>query len=285
MGISDDDVTFVVKLLREVAAFSLDSGKSYLIEARLSALAHEEGLSDPGRLIHAAKRAPAGPLARRIVEAMLTHETAFFRDLHPFETLRQPILPELRQLRSTSRRLNILCVACSSGQEPYSIALLLREHFPDLMTWDLRIIAGDLSQAIIDRAKTARFTQLEVSRGLPATMLVKYFRRIGVEWELREDVRRLVQFQTMNLTTTWPYFPQFDVIFMRNVLIYLEEAARRRILARARQALAPEGTLFLGSNEYMSDANEEFERVFIGKTTCFRQRVDLPPPRHTGRTR
>src|SRR5262249_41241050 len=155
-----------------------------------------------------------------------------FRDHLPFQNLQQRILPELLRKRAAERCLRIWCAACSSGQEPYSVAMLLREHFPSLDKWDVRIVASDLSNDMLERARHGRFTQMEINRGLPARLLVKYFRKDEMGWQIREDIRRMIEFCTINLVGPWPPLPLFDVIFLRNVLIYFDVPTKKTILGR-----------------------------------------------------
>ena len=156
------------------------------------------------------------------MEALANNETSFFRDVHPFETLKQWILPELARRRAAEARLHIWCAACSSGQEPYSVAMLLREHFPALRDWQVRILGSDLSSEMLQRARGGRYSQLDVHRGVSARLLAKYFQKVGAEWQITEDIRRMVEFRPINLIDTWPPFPAQDVILLRNVLIYFD---------------------------------------------------------------
>src|SRR5690348_7230774 len=187
-------------------------------------------------------------LAREVVEAMTTNETSFFRDVHPFETLRTKVLPELVQVRGPGRALRIWCAAASTGQEPYSIAMLLREHFPAAAA-TVQLVATDINRAVLARAQSGVFRQLEVNRGLPAAMLIKYFEKSGLDWQLKPEIRRMVTFAEANLLEQWPIVGEQDIVFMRNVLIYFDVPTKRRILARVREAMANDGVLFLGGAE------------------------------------
>jgi chemotaxis protein methyltransferase CheR len=209
-------------------------------------------------------------LQRKIVEAMTTNETSFFRDFHPFEALRKSILPELITKRASSRELNFWSAACSSGQEPYSLALLLQENFPSLTGWSVRIIATELSAEMLVRAREGRYSQLEVNRGLPASLLVKYFQQHGSDWQIREDVRRKVEFQFLNLADPWPLLPPMDVVLMRNVLIYFGLDTKKKILGRVRQLLKLDGFLFLGGAETTFNLDDTFERAQFDRTICYR---------------
>ena len=200
---------------------------------------------------------------------MTTHETSFFRDLNPFEALRLTVIPKLIAMRGQTRTLNIWCAACSSGQEPYTIAMLLRENFPALATWNVRLIATDLSEQILDRVREGIFTQAEVNRGLPAPLLVKYFKKVGLKWQLKDDLRRLVQFSEMNLIEAWPTMPRMDLVFLRNVLIYFSGETKRTILEKVARLLAPDGYLFLGGAETTLNLSESFCRTADHKTSYY----------------
>ncbi len=271
-----ETVDYVRRLVHETAGIALDPSQHYLVRARLEPLAQREGFSSIEALVTDLRRRPRNHMHARLVDAMLNTETSFFRDVHPFAVLRDPILPELIAARRTTRSLAIWSAACASGQEPYSVALLVREHFPELRSWDLSILASDLSQAMLSRAPLGVFSNAEVNRGLPAPLLVKYFERRGMDWQLDEDVRRAVRFRQINLLEPWPPLPAMDVVLLRNVLIYLDEPARWTVLARVRHILRPDGYLFLGAAEGALGLNNGFEAVRMGRTTCYR-------PRHQGK--
>ncbi|HTV22492.1 MAG TPA: protein-glutamate O-methyltransferase CheR [Polyangiaceae bacterium] len=250
MSISDVDFDFVRKLVRERAAIVLEDGKQYLVETRLGALAEREGLASLAELLRLLRGAPPGaPLTRRVVEAMTTNESSFFRDGAPFAALRQTLLPELIRQRSRERSLSIWSCACSSGQEPYSVAMLLDEHFPELSTWKVRILATDLSTEMLARARAGVFSALEVSRGLPTALLHRYFEQRGADWQIDESLRRRIDFRELNLIGSWPALPKADLILLRNVLIYFDVETKQKILAKARQQLRPDGIVLLGSAE------------------------------------
>ena len=201
---------------------------------------------------------------------MTTNETSFFRDFHPFQALRTTILPELVQQRSSTRQLHLWCGASATGQEPFSVLMLIAQHFPQLLDWDFKFMATDLSSDVLARARLGRFNQLEVNRGLPAALLVKYFSRQGAEWEFREELRRRVEFRELNLIGDWPCFPPLDIIFLRNVLIYLDLETKKSILRKIRRVLRPGGYFFLGGAETTLTIDERYERVALEKTSCYR---------------
>ena len=242
MAIGVGEFEYIRQVVHDGSAIVLEPGKEYLAEARLLPLAHREGFGTLQELVSRMRGDPASLLRRKVVEAMTTNETSFFRDLHPFEALRKHVLPDLSAVRASERRLNIWCAACSTGQEPYSIAMLLREHFSHLKTWSVRLIASDLSAEILARAREGRYNQLEVNRGLPAVLLVKYFQQRASEWRIADDIRSMVEFVEINLAKAWPPLPSMDVILMRNVLIYFGLETKKRSCAKPGSYCARVGT-------------------------------------------
>jgi chemotaxis protein methyltransferase CheR len=255
------DFEYVCRLVRDRSAVVLEAGKEYLVEARLGPLAGEFGHGSVTELVGRLRAGGDGGLTTRVVEAMVTNETLFFRDGQPFETLRKTVLPGLIARRAAERRLDVWCAASSTGQEPYSLALLLREHFPELSGWRVNVLATDLSSEVLGRARAGRYTQLEVNRGLPAALLVKYFRQHGREWELAEDVRRMVEFRELNLAGPWPGLPRMDLVFLRNVMIYFDVETKKAILGRVLRVLRPDGYLLLGTAETTHGLSDSFRRV------------------------
>lgn len=269
MSITPAEFDRVRRLVRTEAGIVLDDGKEYLVEARLGPVARQEGLPSVSALV--AQLGPAqGRLHARVVDAMTTNETIFFRDVEPFEVLRKEILPELIAARRASRRLHIWCGASSTGQEPYSIAMTIAEHFPELASWTVEIRATDISEEVLAKARAGRYTQLEINRGLPAPMLVKYFEKRGLEWELQPRIRQMVRFETLNLMRPLPAMSPQDLVFLRNVLIYFEVADKQRILGNVRRVLRPDGYLFLGAAETTRSLDDNFERLPFSKTGCYR---------------
>ncbi|HEY8946130.1 MAG TPA: protein-glutamate O-methyltransferase CheR [Polyangiaceae bacterium] len=256
-------------VVRERSAIVLEPGKEYLVEARLSPIARARGLANIEAL--ARMLTPANPeLIAEVVQAMTTNETSFFRDQHPFEALRHHVLPDVIRARRSSATIDVWCGACSTGQEPYSLAMLIRDHFPELAGWKLRIIATDLSTAVLDRAREAKYRQLEVNRGLSAAQLVKHFDREGLDWRLKSSIRNMVEFSQLNLLDVWLNLPRFDIVFMRNVLIYFDVEVKRAILKKVRQQLSPKGFLFLGGAETTLNLDEHFERAPYERAGCYR---------------
>ena len=212
---------------------------------------------------------PNTGLHRVAVEAMTTNETSFFRDVTPFEALKKEVIPQLIARRAAEKTLSIWCAASSTGQEPYSLAMLLREHFPVLNSWKLYLMASDISTEVLARARQGKFSQLEVNRGLPASMLVKYFHREGLEWQISDQLRRQIEFREINLAKEWPYIPMLDLVLMRNVLIYFDIKTKKEILEKTRRRLKPDGVLFLGTAETTLNLDDSFVRNQFEQTSYY----------------
>jgi chemotaxis protein methyltransferase CheR len=258
---TDQDFDLIRKMLHERSAIALDASKKYLVESRLAPILHQLKLNSIGDLAAHLRSQPSNGLCRQIVEAMVTTESSFFRDHHPFEALRKVVIPDLINRRQSERRLNIWCAASSHGQEPYSIALLIREHFPELSTWKVALMASDLSQEVLARARAGRFNQIEVNRGLPAALLVKYFEQHGTDWQLNPNVRSMVDFQQINLADSWPVLSRMDLVLIRNVMIYFEVETKKSILGKLARLLRPDGYLILGGAETTINLDESYRRV------------------------
>jgi len=244
-----NEMAFLCTLVKERAAIALDPRREYLMEARLATVARQAGLKTVSELIARLRTSGSSDLQWKTVEAMTTNETFFFRDIKPFEALRQVILPALINARAKERRLSIWCGASSTGQEPYSLCMLLREHFPSLQGWNISFLATDICTEVLDRARQGVFSQLEVNRGLPANLLVKYFKKAGAQWILDPAIRKMVSFQRMNLAEPWPPMGSLDLVMLRNVMIYFPAETKKQILKNIRHALRPDGYLFLGTAE------------------------------------
>ena len=258
---TDQDFDFIRKLLQDRSAIALESGKQYLVETRLAPVVRRHNLGTISGLVSQLRAAPFNGLHAQIVEAMVTTETSFFRDHNPYEAMRKQVIPELMRRRGAERSLSIWCAASSTGQEPYSLALLLRESFPELAGWRVSLLATDLSRDVLARAREGRYNQIEVNRGLPAAMLVKYFKQHGTSWQLNEDVRRMVEFREMNLAQAWPPLPPMDLILLRNVMIYFEVETKKAILGRVARVLRPDGYLLLGGAETTFHIDDSYRRV------------------------
>ena len=271
MSVSKDDFEYVSKLAFDQAALVIEPGKEYLVETRLGPLAEQAGFASlAGYIRHLRSETVINGVHHQAVEALTTHETFFFRDFHPFESLRRSILPRLLAQRATSRRLTIWSAACSTGQEPYTLAMLLREHFPQLADgWTVSILATDLVPSVLEQAKMGRYSQFEVNRGLPASYLVKYFTQRGNNWHVNEDIKRMIEFRTMNLIQPWPVMLPFDLVFLRNVMIYFNVETKKTILKKVRNCLLPHGYLFLGTAETTTNLDLEYQPVTFGKAVVY----------------
>ena len=276
MSLTTHDFDYVRGIVRQHSAIALDDSKTYLAETRLVALAHREGVTSVSELVARLRADRGEELKWKVVEAMTTNETSFFRDLLPFEMLQKVLVPDLIQRRARQRSLNIWSAACSTGQEPYSLAMLLRDHFPELRSWQTRIVASDLSTEVLARARKGRFTQLEINRGVPAHLLVRYFKRQGLDWFVAEEISRMIDFQVINLIGPWPHLVPMDIILLRNVLIYFEAEAKAQVLSRIAGLLAPDGYLILGGSETTFFNNDSFERVELERSCIYRLKAPSP---------
>jgi len=260
VSISAGDFELVRTMVRERSGIALADGKEYLVEARLAPLAEREGADSVAELIALVRRTP-DRYADIVAKALATNETSFFRDVHPFDALREMIA-------GLGRPPAIWCGAASTGQEPYSVAMVLATHFPQHA--GAVLLATDLSDDVLARAATGRYSQLDVNRGLPAPMLVRWFTRDGADWQLADAVRSRVTFRQLNLVRPLPPIGRFDVVFLRNVLIYFERDMKRSVLESIATVLRPGGHLLLGASETTFGLTDAFERVTIGRTVCYR---------------
>lgn len=272
MGISVNDFNYLRKLVLEMSAIVLEPGKEYLVESRIQPLALKEGFASIEELVKKMQLNPRNGFCAKVVEAMTTNETSFFRDIHPFETLKGFVFPDLIEKRKDTKELNIWCGASSSGQEPYTLAMLMRENFPQLQSWKVNYTASDISNEMLDRCRNGVYSQLEVNRGLPAAMMVKYFERHGTEWQVKEDMRKTIDFRITNLSGNWPLMPKLDLVMMRNVLIYFDVEMKKVILGKIKKLLKPDGYLFLGAAETTLNLDESFERMNYKQSGCYRIR-------------
>lgn len=262
---------YISKLVRDKSAIVLDSSKGYMVESRLTPIVRECGLETIERLIESLQKPNSQGLIQKVVDAMTTNETSFFRDLHPFQALKTKLIPDLINARANERVISIWSNACSSGQEIYTIAMLIKENFPELCGWKVRLVASDLSTKILDKAKAGVFTQTEVNRGLPMPLLLKYFVKDGIQWKLRDEIRSMVEFQSINLIDPFPVnMNRMDIVFLRNVLIYFSPETKTTILNRVRTSLRSDGCLFLGGAETTMNLNVKFEKQQVGSAVFYR---------------
>lgn len=253
------DYEFLRKLLKERSGLDLSADKQYLVESRLVPLARRVGLPGISELVQKAKAGSAEALIWEVVEAMTTNETFFFRDKIPFEHLRDTMLPALMQARAARRALRIWCAASSTGQEPYSIAMLLKEMGATLSGWRVEIVATDLSQGVLEKSRAGLFSQFEIQRGLPIQLLVKYFTQVGEMWQLNPDVRAMVSHRQLNLLQDFSHLGSFDVIFCRNVLIYFDQDTKIGIFERLARVVEPDGFMVLGAAESVVGISDAFK--------------------------
>ncbi len=251
------DYEFLRRSLKERSGLDLSSDKQYLVESRLIPLARRAGLSGIAEIVQKMKSG-SETLISDVVEAMTTNETFFFRDKIPFENLRETVLPMMLRARASRRVLRIWCAASSTGQEPYSIAMCLKEISSALAGWRVEILATDLSQSVLEKSKAGIFSQFEVQRGLPIQMLVKHFTQVGELWQLNADIRAMVQHRQLNLLQDFSHLGTFDVIFCRNVLIYFDQAAKAGVFDRLARVIEPDGVLTLGAAESVVGISDAF---------------------------
>jgi len=276
MSLSPSDFDYIARLVMDQAAIVLEPGKEYLVESRMRSLLQEVGLPSIRDLVQRMMRERDGTLRAKVVDAMTTNETSFFRDLHPFEALKKVVIPDIMEKRKATRQLNIWCGASSSGQEPYSVAMMLCQNFPELANWKVTYIASDISEKMLARCREGVFSQLEVNRGLPAPLLVKYFESFEGRWRIKEPLRKSIDFKRINLAGAWPYMPRMDIVMMRNVLIYFDTEVKKAILGKIRDLLRPDGYLFLGAAETTLNLDDAFQRMDLKQSGCYRIREGEP---------
>ena len=251
------DYEFLRKLLKDRSGLDLSADKQYLVESRLLPLARRANLAGIPELVQKL-RSGGDQLTTQVVDAMTTNETFFFRDKIPFDHLRDYVLPALIQARASRRSLRLWSAACSTGHEPYSLAMGLREYGAALAGWRIEIVATDLSQEVLEKSKAGLYSQFEVQRGLPIQLLVKYFTQLGELWQLSADIRGMVQHRQLNLLQDFSHLGKFDVIFCRNVLIYFDQETKSAIFERMSKMLEADGTLFLGAAESVVGITDAF---------------------------
>ena len=265
MTISNNDFYYIQNILRKQVGIVLGMDKLYLVDSRLTTLAQQRGLTSLQELLFQLRTQSSPSLYQDVVDAMLINETRFFRDEPFFETLKTTILPKILVQRAKQRTLSIWAAACSSGQEPYTVAIILKEYFPQLRDWHVRLIASDISSTMLARARKGCYTPFEVNRGLPDFLRNKYFQRCGQEWQIKPEICQMVEFKEINLTDTWPLLPSIDVLLLRNVLIYLDDFNKKMILNKVERLLNPNGYLFGGASETrFNRLNEQFKIVQLG---------------------
>jgi chemotaxis protein methyltransferase CheR len=256
--VTPPDYEYLRKLLRDQSGLDLSEDKQYLIESRLLPLSRKSGLSGISELVQKMKGGSAS-ITSQVVEAMTTNETFFFRDKVPFDHFRVSIMPEILQARASRKSVRIWCAAGSTGQEPYSLAMCLKEMGSAIAGWRVEILATDLSQEVIEKSKAGLYSQFEVQRGLPIQMLVKYFKQVGEFWQVNPDIRAMIAHRQLNLLHDFSHLGVFDVIFCRNVLIYFDQDTKINIFNRLAKASEPDGFLALGAAETVVGLTDVFK--------------------------
>ena len=255
------DYDYLRRLLKERSGLVLSADKQYLVESRLLPLARRTGLAGLSGLVQTLKGSNAEPLTVEVVEAMTTNESFFFRDKIPFEQFRDVIMPALLAARAAQRRIRIWCAAASTGQEPYSLAMCLKELGRTTAGWRIDIVATDLSTEVLEKAKAGIYSQFEVQRGLPIALVVKYFTKIREAWQIAPELRAMVQFRPLNLLHDFAHLGTFDVVFCRNVLIYFDQPTKIGVLDRIARITARDGYLVLGAAETVVGLTDSFTPI------------------------
>jgi chemotaxis protein methyltransferase CheR len=254
-----DDFNLLSKLIKDRSGLTLTKDKAYLLESRLLPVARKWNLKSLDELVMRLRTRSEAGLVRDVVEAMTTNESFFFRDIKPFDQFKQVVLPYMLQARGTTRNIKVWSAACSSGQEPYTLSMMLKEERMKLTGWNVDILATDLSTDILAKAQAGLYSQFEVQRGLPIQLLVKYFKQAGDRWQIDSAIREMVRYRPFNLLDDLSGLGQFDVIFCRNVLIYFDQPTKQMVLERMAKQLAPDGFLYLGGAETVVGITDKFQ--------------------------
>lgn len=281
MNLSAAEAAEVAALVMDLCGILLDDSKGYLIESRLKSVAAEHGLASYSELVRQARVHRDARLLTRIIDAITTNETLFFRDGAPYEALQHKALPELidsKAKTSYPKRIRIWSAACSTGQEPYSIAMVLHELIPDIHSWDVKILATDISDAALRQASCGTYSAFEIQRGMKPELLERYFTRHGGGYKVRDELRALVSFQRQNLLEPFADRGPFDIVFCRNVAIYFTPQARSDIFHRIAATLGHDGYLFVGSAESLSDLGPRFAPHHHCRSVFYRPNLPAPTP-------
>jgi chemotaxis protein methyltransferase CheR len=253
-----DNFAWLCKHLLDTTGLVLGPDKLYLVESRLSPVARKYNAADLDALADAIRAGKNAELMRDVTDAMMTNESFFFRDGKPFEQFKQVVLPRLLQARAAQKTVRIWSAACSTGQEPYTLAMILKEDAAKLAGWRFEIVGTDLSREALDRARLGAYSQFEVQRGLPITLLVKYFKQDGDRWLIAPELKTNITFKELNLLSEFTALGTFDVVFCRNVLIYFDQPTKARILEKISRMMPPDGVLYLGGAETVLGVSEKF---------------------------
>ena len=262
------DLTYLFNLVERKSGIYLTIDKSYLFEIRLRSVIKNAGMSSIEELVDHLRSKTYGPLHEQVIDAMTTNETSFFRDNVPFEVLKNTVLPEVIKENMPTRRIHIWCAACSAGQEPYSILMLIKEHFPQLESWNIELTATDISAEMLEKAKIGVYSDFEFKRGITPNY-EKYFSKVSKGWQIQESFIDQVSFSSLNLIGNWPPLPKMDIIFLRNVLIYFRHSVKEEILNKMQGILKPKGFLFLGQSETTSMMKTNFDTKNVGSTSVY----------------
>lgn len=279
--VSKESLAFFFAFLQKESGLVLDSSKTYLIEARLEPLASEAGLGSIDALCHQLRLNPTGPLRQKVVDAMATNETSFFRDMLPFEIVRKAVLPDLLKTNQKTKKVRIWSAACATGQEPYSLAMLLGSIGSALAGWDVEILATDLVERVLEKARGGTYSHYEIQRGLPAQYMTRFFDQIGSEWRVKPELKKWIQFRRLNLLSDFTSLGLFDIIFCRNILIYFDPASKKKVLERMAASLAPNGVLFLGGGETPLGITDQFSRIEMDRGVYYKRgdsAISAPDP-------
>jgi chemotaxis protein methyltransferase CheR len=252
------DFAFIAQFLKERSGLIITQDKMYLLETRLTSIMRENSMASLTALVEVLRQPGSAKVKDQVVDAMTTNETSFFRDNHPFETLRKSIIPGLIERRAPTRSLRIWSAACSTGQEPYSLAMMLKDSFPILGNWKVEIVATDLSPSVLERARSGLYSTFEVQRGLGIQMLVRHFDQIEPNWQIKRELRQMVTFRPLNLLEDFSALGQFDLVLCRNVLIYFDQPTKTRILSAIARRIASDGVLLLGGAESVFGLSDAF---------------------------
>ncbi len=275
MTIRPDTFDYIRDTLHQQTAIRLMDNKEYLVETRLSVLARKNGLRNVDALVDQLKVPGSSRLWHEVVDAMTTNETSFFRDVKPFEVLRDKVFPALTEKSQDTRQLHMWSAASASGQEAYSIAMLWDEIRNQYPLWDLEILATDISSTMLERGREGSYSDLEVIRGLSERRLSENFKRSGQRWVVNQQLKKNVNFQYLNLIHAWPTLPKMDIVFIRNVLVYFDHPTKCNLFAKVRKILKPNGFLFLGGAESALTIDDQFERVFDSGGSCYRLKSEV----------
>jgi len=271
---TSSDYGYLRQMVFSISQNVLDPSRDYLFDSRLTKVLRNQGMSQLGDLVRLLQSRRDTKLERDIAEAMTINETSFFRDSRPFELLRNELLPRMLITRRQTRSLRFWSAACSSGQEAYSLAMMTREYFPLLASWNIRIEGTDICAEVVERAQAGRYHRIEINRGLPARFIVKYFNKVLEDWLIKPEIKEMCAFRQSNLCG--PQFPfarttdRFDVVFLRNVMLYFSPETRKMLLERIHRVLEPDGILFLGASEQPADPSL-WTSVLAGGTCYFRK--------------